>query len=604
MPKEPFPSRLGKYRIIQELGRGPFSNTYLAEHVGTDSRVALKALNSDQPDFSRVRARFIEEARIQAHLGAKHVGIVQVTDLEEDNDPPYFVMAYCDQGDLAKLVERVGPLPPTHVMRILRQVADALSYVHQLVVLRALKPQSVLLKSPTGTGIEPIIKLIDFGLALQLDEHQAVDAMKIGEGQMLGTAYFAAPEQLRCEVNLDCRCDLFSLGMTAWYLLEGGAPIPGTSGQILTERLSKASYEDALPEELPDNFRKLLVRLLSKDVKARPSSAQEVVRELDDCLANPAHQWTHLTEMEPVTDNRSLTMASRFDFTGESVCSIFGEQRPALLKETGVPVRIHKLNSPDKGTIARFSQQAGRITAVNCPHLPTIKLEFLKEGFVVEEQMLPEAENLLDVIRQTRALPFDSSARLLRYLADACDAVIAAELISFPLSPRSVELSAGGKRWVDVIPLGDFRLMLRADVFALFPSGESFGLIDSPRTATIDPRSDPRGLSLVQRFLRVAYWILVGNELSNATFQPIRGLTEESNLLFRRYLNGATIPADNPCYSLLKQIFQAQGMLIPRGYEGLPDKPDDGPVIQGPMRELIKPQSFPHPVTPSMNQPK
>jgi serine/threonine protein kinase len=567
--------RVGKYRILKELGKGSFGVTSLAEHVSLGTRVVLKELKVGEGGDSTSRARFIEEARIQAKLGAMHKGIAQVTELEEDADPPYYVVEYCDQGDLAKLVEKTGPLPPVHVMRIIRQVADSLSCAHRLVLHRDLKPQNLVLGSAPGTGIEPIIKLIDFGLARPIDQQQVADAMMTAAGQMLGTVLFTAPEQLRSDENLDCRCDIFSLGMTAWYLLEGGAPVSGTSGQILTERLSPASYDDAVPQELPGDFRQLLCRMLAKRASDRPSTALDVIREIDRCLTGVSVAWSPLVEMEKPEDNSQQSLEDLYEVSSEGT-TVIGKTLLAKVRSTGRRVHLHALEGADRAVIATLSQYAGRTRSTGCPHLPIMKMELLKGGWVVAEELLEGATDLNEVICETKALNFPTAAPLLRYLADACDAVKAADLVHFPVTIKSVELCVAARRWMDVLPTGKFRLRLRSDIVALMPGRKSMSIIADPKDtigATLDPNVGAGSLSVAQRFLRTAYWVLAGKEPRPAAFysssdcDPIRGLNEETNMLFRRHLSGASLPEDRPCSYFLEQICHAQGVAMPKPYD-------------------------------------
>ncbi len=567
--------RVGKYRILKELGKGSFGVTSLAEHVGLGNRVVLKELKVGEGADSTSRARFIEEARIQAKLGAQHKGIAQVTELDEDADPPYYVVEFCDQGDLAKLVEKTGPLPPLHVMRIVRQVADALSCAHRLVLHRDLKPQNLVLGSAPGTGIEPIIKLIDFGLARSIDQKQVSDAMMTTAGQMLGTVLFTAPEQLRSDENLDCRCDIFSLGMTAWYLLEGASPVSGTSGQILTERLSPASYDDAVPQDLPGDFRQLLCRMLAKRASDRPATALEVIREIDRCLTGISQTWTPLVEMEKPEENKEQSIAELYDVSSEGT-TIIGKTLLAKVRATGRSVHLHALEGADRAVIATLSQYAGRTRSTGCPHLPIMKMELLKDGWVVAEELLEGATDLNEVICETKALSLPTAAPLLRYLADACDAVKAAELIHFPVTIKSVELCVAARRWMDVLPTGKFRLRLRSDIVALMPGRKSMSIIADQKDtigATLDPNVGAGSLTVAQRFLRTAYWVLAGKEPRPAAFysqsdcDPIRGLNEETNMLFRRHISGASLPEDRPCTYFLEQICHAQGVPMPQPYD-------------------------------------
>lgn len=126
--------RLGKYRVLKELGRGSFGITSFGGACGPAYEGGPEGIDS-QCRGGSLRDRFIQEARVQAKLSARHAGIAQVTELEEDANPPYYVVEYCDQGHLATLSQELGPWPVGHVVWLIRQVADALSYARRDVSL-------------------------------------------------------------------------------------------------------------------------------------------------------------------------------------------------------------------------------------------------------------------------------------------------------------------------------------------------------------------------------------------------------------------------------------------------------------------------------------
>ncbi|MEZ0273609.1 MAG: serine/threonine protein kinase, partial [Roseimicrobium sp.] len=143
---------------------------------------------------------------------------------------------------------------------------------------RDLKPPNVMLVSAEG---EPVLKLIDFGLVKMGLGDTEGDAGLTMAGEVLGTPMFASPEQLR-EEDLDHRSDLFSLGMTLWYLLEGAPPVPGSAITVMAERLGHKSYDKLFSMRVPPAVRPLLSKLLEKDPAKRYQDADALLAALTE----------------------------------------------------------------------------------------------------------------------------------------------------------------------------------------------------------------------------------------------------------------------------------------------------------------------------------
>src|SRR5207253_7812480 len=153
----------------------------------------------------------------------------------------HYAMEYCGGGSLADYVANKGPLPLRQTIEIAQQISGALKCAHTAgFIHRDLKPSNIMLTTLDGP---PFAKLIDFGLVQpsvpgatrSFAEDQSADGPRF-----LGTPLFASPEQLR-EEPMDVGTDLFSLGMTLWFLMAGRAPESGSSAEIAASRLNRAS---------------------------------------------------------------------------------------------------------------------------------------------------------------------------------------------------------------------------------------------------------------------------------------------------------------------------------------------------------------------------
>jgi serine/threonine protein kinase len=277
-------NRLGRYKIATDetgkpvmLGAGSAGKTYKANHSLLGTTVALKVIHEALAYDAEVRQRFVNEAKAIAKL--KHPHIAQLVDCDEDDGALFCAIEYCDGGDLEKLVSSRGALPELTVLQFGRQAAKALAYVHDEGFLhRDLKPSNLMLSMVPGTNTAHV-KLIDFGLVKALGQTSGLTR----KGQFRGTLLYTSPEQLRDE-ELDERTDIFSLGMTLWFLLIGRQPLENNSSEITQRRLSGKSHAEMLPKSVHPAIRALLTQMLHPEVKRRARNMHVVLAGMDECL--------------------------------------------------------------------------------------------------------------------------------------------------------------------------------------------------------------------------------------------------------------------------------------------------------------------------------
>ena len=260
-------SLAGRYTVEREIGRGGMGVVYLARDLALERQVAIKVLPpqfATQPDL---RDRFMRETRTSASLS--HPNIVPIHAVEERQGLVYYVMGYVDGETLAQRVRRVGPLPVPDAVRVLQEVAWALSYAHgRGIIHRDVKPDNILVERATGRAF-----VLDFGIARV---QTAVTMTSLGES--LGTPHYMSPEQAAGE-RVDLRSDLYSLGVVAFYALTGKLPFDAQGVQaILAMHITKpappiASVRPGLPPRLAE----AVDRLLAKDPAERFASGEEFV---------------------------------------------------------------------------------------------------------------------------------------------------------------------------------------------------------------------------------------------------------------------------------------------------------------------------------------
>ena len=280
----------GSYEVLQNpdgspclLGQGSFGLTYKAQHVLLGRITALKVIREDllnrgsKADAEETKS-FLSEARAVSKL--HHPGIAMVHDCALDKGVFYYAMEYCDGGTLQDRCEKVGPLPWPEVRQIALQIASALDYAHANGFLhRDIKPANIMLN---GQGKSRQCKLIDFGLAKKFNADNETSEATVRKDQenFRGNFATASPEQI-LEKPLDQRSDLFSLGVTLWWLIIGKNPFGELKrGPLIADRVGPSSYSIALPDDLDPEARLLLEGLLEKNADHRTATAHEVVERL------------------------------------------------------------------------------------------------------------------------------------------------------------------------------------------------------------------------------------------------------------------------------------------------------------------------------------
>jgi Protein kinase domain len=201
----------GRFRLLGEIGRGGFASLWKAYDRKHQETVAIKVLHGQWTRDQSSRERFSRGARAMARL--HHQSIVRIIELEGEHEGyPYFVMEYLEGGDFQTAVLN-GRISPMQTLRIILEACSAIEHAHSRgCIHRDIKPANILL----GRG--GTIRVTDFDLALL---QNSTGGTNTGAG--LGTFLFAAPEQLASARQVDGRCDVYSLGMTAIFGLYGQA---------------------------------------------------------------------------------------------------------------------------------------------------------------------------------------------------------------------------------------------------------------------------------------------------------------------------------------------------------------------------------------------
>ena len=264
------PEKIGRYQILERVGRGGMGVLYRAFDPVLDREVAVKVMLADfSDDTEQMRPRFYREAKAAAKL--QHRNIVTVFEFAEENNQPHIVMEFLRGSPLNSRMTELPPLALPDKLDIVAQLCSGLGYAHtQGVVHRDVKPANMMYHLETDS-----LKVTDFGIA------RLTDSSKTKTGMVLGTPSFMSPEQLAGK-KIEGRSDLFSLAVSLYQLLSGKLPFEGESMAQLMFKIASEPPTDilAVNPSVPPGLVAFLERALAKNPDDRYQTGAEFAAAL------------------------------------------------------------------------------------------------------------------------------------------------------------------------------------------------------------------------------------------------------------------------------------------------------------------------------------
>jgi serine/threonine protein kinase len=259
---------IGKYKILRLIGEGGMASVYEAEHTILGTKVAIKVLNALLSSNQQITERFKNEAKLMASLD--HPNITKVIDYDEQPHQLSIVMELLEGEDLSVKIKRSGFLSEKEIDDIFTQTLLAFQYAHEKgIVHRDIKPSNLfILKNGQ-------VKILDFGIAKIFGQGNDITQT----GTQIGTPFYMSPEQVKSDKSIDYRSDIYSLGATLYYAIQGKPPYYSDADSQF-EIFRKIVFEP-IPE-LPVNNRyiKILEKACQKDREKRFQTCIEWINEM------------------------------------------------------------------------------------------------------------------------------------------------------------------------------------------------------------------------------------------------------------------------------------------------------------------------------------
>ncbi len=267
--KRPIPG----YQILSKLGSGAMATVLKGRQLSLDRLVAIKILPPDLSQNAEYVERFYKEGKAAAKLN--HPNIVQAYDVGEASGYHYFVMEYVEGHTLYDELSGGKVFPEQEALKIIIQIAHALEHAHaQGLIHRDVKPKNIMI---TKDGVA---KLADMGLARVAADVQAAQAEA---GRAFGTPYYISPEQIRGELDIDFRADIYSLGATFYHLVTGKLPFDAPTPVAVMQKHLKEPLipPDHVNTKLSAGVGEVVEVMMAKDHRMRYASTSDLILDLE-----------------------------------------------------------------------------------------------------------------------------------------------------------------------------------------------------------------------------------------------------------------------------------------------------------------------------------
>lgn len=553
------PDKFEHYELLKnpdgslvELGHGAMGVTYKAFDTNLHCPVALKMINAEYLNDPSAEERFLREARGAAQL--RHRNVASVFHLGRCGEAHYYAMEFIDGQTVDALVKRDGAFDCALALEVAKQISAALIAAHQQgLVHRDIKPSNLMISRECDGDI--VVKVIDFGLVKSSMVSTAGGSLT--SSGFVGTPYFASPEQLDQRPE-DIRSDIYSLGVTLWFMLTGKPTFLGSVASVIMQHLEKVPSFQSLAV-LPAEVVQLLRHMLEKDVEKRLQTPAELRAEIKRCIAGlgSADQTAVTQALE--NDARSQVVA----LSGTSglrarpgVGTVLGERyrliedlnpgnphRTFHAEDTERKQRVRvKVVDDDPALFRYLEAELGKLKIEPNAHFIEVLAATRPAtgdavGLIVLEWI--DGFSLCELLRARHELPPREVVVLLDQIAPAIDA--ARRLgIQLELSLRDILVAFpedGNESGDDVMlrcPLAEWpNFVVKLNPLGRLPEFES----GDPSLAEQTMVPGPKHGTEVPQLGRIAYDLLGG---APNGFAPLANLPEQGNEILRRCLNPET----------------------------------------------------------------
>ncbi len=559
------------------LGKGAMGLTYKAFDRNLLSLVVIKVIAPQYVSHPAAKQRFLQEAQSMARI--KHPNVADVFFLGDSDQGVFYAMEFCDGPSAQEYIEEKGSMDPADVLALGLQAAGALQAVEaNNLIHRDVKPSNIILVNDAQGRSQ--VKLIDFGLARDI-MRDAQDP-NLSQGGFVGTPTFASPEQLLEQENLDIRSDIYSLGITLWFMLTGRPPFAGSQFEVMFHHVNTPPPWDRLPA-MPGAARDVLRRMIEKSAEDRFLNPAELVSELRHVISSEGFGSVSGARLSlgPKEEGGSILGMSSFEILAEADSDTTGKIFRAKDAHSGRIVSLKYLHPEivaKAAVMGKIQRHVLSLRPLEHPNLAgVLGFEKSEDGTKIITEWV-KGPSLLSVLKARNELKLKEAAPLLGQLAGALDFAASKGLGTvetdlhqiFLVSPTWGEDPAAWGKYLRQ-PVDTWKdVTLKVNPLRLSPAAQDYPTIDAP-AKTDAGGGGPK--PLLSAFLQLAHRLLGGAGGSQASshggFVSIPGLGAEANDLLESFASPpfTAEKKDATCASVLKGICQAESVTVPEIYQ-------------------------------------
>ncbi len=472
--------RIREYEILDVIGKGGMGAVYRARHIYLEEERAIKVIHSNLADDQRFIDRFIREAKILTKLN--HPNLVKIHEFGTLDNNEFFMVLELLRGESAfHRVKRAGKLAIRDALPIVRDAALGLHSAHQQrVIHRDVSPDNLFL-ARTGSG-QQITKVIDFGIARP---HLEVDSPLTQTDTFLGKTEYASPEQcgmLQEGEKIDHKTDIYSLGVTLYFLLAGRLPFYSSTAQgyifkHITEQPKPVS-EHLEVADFPQQLDDALMKALSKKREDRQTDMQEFANQLDQILSTMGPAMEEVTIQHGMTTSKlefhpGEVFAGRYLIEAKLGEGGMGVVYRAVDRMLDVRVALKVMGGNiihDQQTVERLKREV--ILARKVSHSNACRIydmgEYGNTHYVSMEYL--EGFTLSELIQRVGRLKLVQGIEIMKQVLAALHEAHRVGVIHRDLKPQNIMVDTENRSWIM-----DFGISTSSDVSKLTATGMLIG---------------------------------------------------------------------------------------------------------------------------------
>lgn len=262
---------IGRYKVVEEIGRGGMGVVYKGEDPTLERPIAIKVLPPKRLSIKKIIERFLKEAKLAARLD--HPNIIRIYDIGKEEDTYHIVMEYVEGRSLSEIIREREEINVRETLEIFIQICEALRYAHsQKVIHRDIKPDNIMITKDNK------IKVMDFGLACLEDRHSLTEL-----GAVMGTIAYFSPEQAKGQ-PADHRCDIYSLGIVLFEMLTNNLPFEANNPSEMIQKHLTSPVPSVLKynSQIPRQIDRIIRKMTMKNPELRYQDLSEPIKDIKD----------------------------------------------------------------------------------------------------------------------------------------------------------------------------------------------------------------------------------------------------------------------------------------------------------------------------------